>query len=206
MDTLYKLLGGAPRVKLLRLFMFNPEQVYERAEAAKRMKLTSAVVAREITALTRLGIVKKKSYIKEIEQGRGRNVVIKKKRMQGYALNDQFEWYEALRDFLLATTPVNKEELLRQLKPLAKLRLVIISGFFLYQWDRRLDLLIVSDKPSEKALANIINDLEIEMGRELRYAYLSTEDFRYRYSIQDRLIRDVVDYDHDVILDKMGMN
>ena len=34
-----------------------------------------------------------------------------------------------------------------------------------------------------------------ELGRELRYASFTTEDFKYRVGVYDRLIRDVFDFD-----------
>src|SRR3989344_4479321 len=43
---------------------------------------------------------------------------------------------------------------------------------------------------------------ETAPGREIRYAVFSTPEFRYRLTIQDRLIRDTLDYPHLVLLDK----
>ena len=47
--------------------------------------------------------------------------------------------------------------------------------------------------------------MEAEMGRELQYATLSTEEFFYRRSIGDRLVRDVVDFPHEVLVDRIGL-
>jgi hypothetical protein len=47
--------------------------------------------------------------------------------------------------------------------------------------------------------------MEAEIGKELRYAYFSTDEFRYRLSMYDKLIRDILDYPHRVLLDKLGI-
>ena len=47
--------------------------------------------------------------------------------------------------------------------------------------------------------------LEAELGREIRYAFFTTPDFRYRLGVYDRLLRDVFDYPHRVLLDKIGL-
>ena len=46
--------------------------------------------------------------------------------------------------------------------------------------------------------------IESEIGKELRYAYFSTEDFQYRLSMCDKLTRDILDYPHKKILNKLG--
>jgi hypothetical protein len=51
----------------------------------------------------------------------------------------------------------------------------------------------------------VIKRLEGEFGREIRYALFSTSDFRYRLGVYDRLIRDVFDYPHRLLLDKIGL-
>ena len=47
--------------------------------------------------------------------------------------------------------------------------------------------------------------IEAEVGKEIKYAILETDDFKYRLGVGDRLIRDIMDYPHDVALDKLGM-
>ena len=57
----------------------------------------------------------------------------------------------------------------------------------------------------ESKLKAVIRDLEAMMGIELRYAAFSTNDFMYRMSIYDRLLRDVLDYPHQIIVDKLAV-
>jgi hypothetical protein len=67
------------------------------------------------------------------------------------------------------------------------------------------DLIVVGDRLEEKAIAAAVHMIEAEIGRELRYAAFTTEEFRYRQGVYDRLIRDAFDYRHRVILDKIGL-
>ena len=206
MDTLGKLFGSSHRVKLLRLFMFNPDQAYDRDDARTRMKISAAAATRELSLLYRIGVIKKKAYTKEIEQKRGKKKTIVKRKATGYAIDEGFEFYNALHGFLLAATPITRDEIAREIRTAGRIRLIILSGFFTRDWERRLDILIVGEKINEEFMADAIHCLEIDLGRELKYTCLSTEDFRYRYSIQDRLIRDILDYPHEIIFDKMGVN
>src|SRR3989344_3768467 len=54
----------------------------------------------------------------------------------------------------------------------------------------------------EQALRAAVYAIEAELGRELRYASFTTDDFNYRLGIYDRLIRDIFDYPHQAILDR----
>lgn len=205
MDPIAKLFGGTQRVKLLRLFIFNPDSVYDRDMAAKRIRTTPAVASRELQSLARIGIIRKKAFYKEVERWRGSEVTVTKKRAQGYVFDDGFPHSEILREFLLSTLPISYDDITKELRRYGKLRMLVLTGFFLHQWDQRIDILIVGEKIHEQGLASAIHVMEAELGRELSYACLSPEEYRYRTSIQDKLIRDVFDYEHEVILDRINL-
>ena len=47
--------------------------------------------------------------------------------------------------------------------------------------------------------------IETEIGKELRYAVFSTNDFKYRLTVYDRLVRDILDYPHHIVVDRIGV-
>jgi hypothetical protein len=91
------------------------------------------------------------------------------------------------------------------LKKAGALRLVVLSGLFTGVIETKIDMLIVGDKLDDRRLQKSIHELEAELGRELRFASFTTEDFKYRVGVYDRLVRDVIDYQHTTILDKIGL-
>jgi hypothetical protein len=95
--------------------------------------------------------------------------------------------------------------MLTELKKAGNLRVVALSGLFTGAIETKIDLLVVGDKLDDKHLEKSVHELEAELGRELRFAAFSTEDFRYRVGVYDRLLRDVFDYPHRTILDKIGL-
>jgi hypothetical protein len=58
---------------------------------------------------------------------------------------------------------------------------------------------------NKAAVDRVIHTLESELGSELRYAVFETSDFSYRLNIYDKLIRDVFDFPHEKILDRIGI-
>lgn len=189
MDPLAKLFGSPARLKLIRLFLFNDSEWYSASGAGARAKVAKDTARREIASLLTLGLLRKKSV----------------KGGPYFAANPRFVHYEALRTFLRTTSGIDDASISQTLKKAGALRLVALSGMFTGVQESKVDLLIVGDKLDERVLAAIIHSLEAELGRELRYASFSTEDFRYRVGVYDRLVRDVLDYPHRVVLDKIGV-
>lgn len=189
MDPLSRLFGSAARLKLLRLFLFNDDTSFKAADAAFRTKTQKAAARKEITVLQGAKVIKKKN-------GQGGTE---------YTANRKFPHYEALQQFLLASTSLTDADIVSILKKGGSLRLVVLSGLFTGTIESKVDLLVVGDKLEDKPLEAAVRTLEAELGRELRFAAFSTEDFRYRQGVYDRLIRDVLDYSNRIILDKIGI-
>jgi hypothetical protein len=188
MDPLAKLLGSNALLKLLRLFLFNEEQSFTVADAATRSKTPKDSTRREINLLVSSTVVKKKA-------GKG----------TAYIANPKFPHYAALQNFLRATSMVGDADILAMLKRAGTLRLVVLSGMFTAAVESKVDILVVGDRLDERVLEACMLKLEAELGRELSYATFSTEEFRYRIGVYDRLIRDALDYPHKVLLDKIGL-
>ena len=93
--------------------------------------------------------------------------------------------------------------MVRRLARAGSLKLVIAAGVFIQEEESRLDLLIVGDHLKKTVIGRVVKAMESEIGKELRYVILETSEFKYRASICDKLIRDVTDYPHQKLLDKL---
>jgi hypothetical protein len=80
---------------------------------------------------------------------------------------------------------------------------LIITGIFIGRTTDRVDLLVVGDKIKKKEIDRALQHIESVVGREVAYAYFDTEDFLYRLNVKDRLIRDILDYPHERIINKI---
>lgn len=206
MEILGKLFGSTARVKMLRLFLFNPEEVFESKDVTKRVRITPPTARREISSLSHLGLIKKKTCYKEVTTKKGNKEIVIKKKVVGWALDNHFPYLEALETFLLQATSLDNNEIIKRLNRAGSLSLVVVSGVFIRNWDSRLDILIVGSKVNKAQLAFAIKDMEAELGKELRYAIFTVPDFKYRVSVYDKLIRDVLDYPHETIIDRIGVS
>jgi hypothetical protein len=119
-----------------------------------------------------------------------------------YSLNPNFEYLVSLQNLIL-NTPIRGQEIYERINAAGIIKLLVTSGIFTGQSDVSLDLLIVGDRIKDRILKDKLRILESEIGRELRYTYFSTEEFFYRLNINDRLVRDVFDFPHDIIFDRL---
>ncbi|MHB1769637.1 MAG: hypothetical protein ACYCPH_00980 [Minisyncoccota bacterium] len=189
MEPLAKIFGSPARLKTLRLFVFNQDSAFTLAEVRARTKLSSVVARREVSELVAADLLRRKGT----------------RAAARYQANPRFEHLAALDAFIRETTGVRPQSILRALKRAGTLRLVALSGLFTGILESQIDLLVVGDHLDERTLASAVHSLEAELGREIRYAFFATADFRYRLGVYDRLLRDVFDYPHRLLVDKIGL-
>ena len=189
MEPLVKIFGSPARLKTVRLFVFNQDAAFTLDEVAARLKLSKDVARRELAELLASGLLRKK----------GERISAQ------YQVNPRFEYLEALDTFIRDTTNVRPRIIIATLRKVGTLQLVVLSGFFTDVLESQIDLLIVGDRLDERAIARAVHSLEAELGREIRYASFATEDFRYRFGVYDRLLRDIFDYPHHRLINKLGL-
>ncbi|HSE35469.1 MAG TPA: hypothetical protein VLB83_05095 [Candidatus Paceibacterota bacterium] len=204
MNVLDKLFGSSARVKLMRLFLMNPEDVFDVKEAARRSKVGVVAIRKEIRMYVDIGFVKPRSMVKMLPRKDGKNGELEKKKIDGYGLDMRFPYLTALRS-LVTEIALGKEDVSARFRNVGKLKLIIVSGVFIDQPDSRVDILVVGDGIKRPVLEGVLKRLEAELGKELTYGVLTTGEFEYRYGIYDKFIRDIIDYPHLVVLNKMNL-
>lgn len=212
MKILGKLFGSPAMVKLLRLFIFNPDHAFINKEITARAKITLETLRLELSIMKQMGFVKKKIVYKATSSRHRKNKKptqdlpkLGRKKVSAWTLNEKFPYIEPLQTFLISATPVKNKDIPRRLSATGAIKLIVVSGVFIQNWDSRLDILIVGNNIKKSQLETAIKSIESELGKELQYAVFSAQEFKYRMGVYDRLIRDVFDYPHEIILDKIGI-
>ena len=192
METLSKLFGSENKVKIMRLFLFNPNSVFNVKDVSERIKSNSSKVHREMHVLEKAGLVKHRAGVKN-------------KKGNNFSLDKNFLYLLPLQNFLINSEPLHAKEIASRISRLGSIKLIIVAGVFIQEPESRVDILIVGDNVKRTSLENTIKTLESETGKELKYAYFTTQDFKYRLSMFDKLTRDVLDYPHKKVLNRLGI-
>src|SRR3989344_2976432 len=121
-----------------------------------------------------------------------------------FALNNLFQYNRALKHLTVESVPISRDLLLRRFRELGRgLKFVVLSGIFAGLSSGGLDILIVGDNIRKGKLDKILGKTESELGREIKYVLFDTKEFKYRHSMYDKFVMDVLDNEHDVLIDSL---
>lgn len=187
----------------MRLFLFNPTTSFLVSEIAIRVRSAKGVVKKELSVLLKANFIKKRLVTKEVTM----DPTKKPRRLKGpgFQFNEHFEYAEALKNFLTITSLRADESLVKRFNHVGKIRLLVAAGVFVQNWDSRVDLLIVGEDLNLEKIETTIKIIESEIGKEIAYSAFDKTDFEYRIGIHDRLVRDILDYPHITLLDRLGI-
>lgn len=188
-EILEQLFDSPVKVKLLKLFLRNPEISFALEEIVARAKTDVLASRRQVAKLESIKLI----------TSRFKN----KKKL--YSINPDFDFYNELKTLVLKSSPASKKKILKRLKILGRINLAILSGIFVDAENARVDIMIVGDNIKQNKLSVFMKDLEAEVGKEIDYVVLSTEDFKYRYDMFDRFIKDVLEKPHEKLINKLKM-
>lgn len=186
-EILEQLFDSPVKVRLLKLFLRNPAELFRLKDVSKRTKSDIRSCRQQVKKLENINLVNSKA----------------KGRIKVYFVNSGFDFYNELKTLVLKSSPASKDKLLQRLKSLGRIKLAVLSGVFINLDNSRVDLLVVGDGIKSKKLSGFLRDLEAEVGKEIDYVVFPTKDFTYRYDMFDRFIRDVLEKPHEKIINKL---
>jgi hypothetical protein len=203
MELLSRLLGGAERVKIMRFFLHHEDAVVSLHDITEKTKAKSVLVQKELTALTSIGFIEKKRTRTVVMTGTGKKAVSKVKEVIGFKLNPLFPHNQALKDLLFDFQSLDKRELAARFKIIGRIKLFIVAGVFIGDDKSRLDILIVGEAIKRPKVEKIFEGLSAELGRDVVYSIMDVEEYEYRYKMYDKFVHDIVEMDHETVIDKL---
>jgi predicted transcriptional regulator len=189
-----QLFGSKTRVKLLSLFFNNPGRPFYVREITRKIDEQINSVRRELANLLSIGLVS--------SDGSNNRLY--------YEVNPKYEYYEQLRSIFTtmpvkSSDPVVKEtreedKIIKRLRSTGSIAFAFLTGSFARDPRTNVDIFVVGDI-NKARLAKVVAEIEKDMGRELNYSALTTDEYEYRLSLNDRFITTVLEAKKIVIID-----
>ena len=185
------LFGSKTRVKLLHLFLNNPEKSFYVREITRMIDEQINSVRRELANMVSVGIVQQDAIDNKLY----------------YSINEDYPYIKPLAAIfsdkntegsMSAASSVSWKDSLGRMRGLI---LAIISGKLVVGSSSAVDLLLVGDDMSAVTIKNLVKKIEKDRKIEINYAVISYDDFYYRMSVKDRFIMDIVRNKHSVLVD-----
>jgi len=200
------LFGSKTRVKLLHLFLNNPNKSFYVREITRTIEEQINSVRRELANMLNIGLIsseesdnklyyraeKKYKYFNELRS----------------IFDDNFAYNSSHQADTMSshktTNPKLNIDHLSKITKLNSLKLVILSGNFVENTNSNIDILIVGN-PTKSRLESTIIEIEKLEKREIIYTLMHYDEFYYRLSIRDKFITDIVDGDREILIDKENL-
>lgn len=176
------LFGSKTRVKLLHLFLNNPNRAFYVREITRKIDEQINSVRRELANMLSIGIIQSDSSNNRLY----------------YEVNQAYTHYEPLRAIFgdgastsVASETPSSSDWGKRLKALGDVRLALLTGSLVRGSQTDVDVLLVGsiNKTQSK---KFIKEMEDEEGKSINYTIMTYEDFYYRLSIKDRFVTDII--------------
>jgi len=185
------LFGSKTRVKLLHLFLNNPNRAFYVREITRKIDEQINSVRRELANMLSVGIIKSDSADHKLY----------------YEVNQKYMHYAPLRQ-IFATSKLDSPVALeveandwhRRLKALGDVRIAILSGGMVRNPLSKVDVLLAGSL-NKTQVKNFIKELEKDEGRSLNYTVMDYDDFYYRLSIKDKFIAEALNGRYTLLMD-----
>lgn len=186
-EVLETLFGSRAKTRILRFFLLNPDREYRVVEIAKKNMLSSAAVRKEIKELKKIKFL----------------VEHKKKGIKFYTLDQTFHFYFELKNLFAKSASSPQCRSLSKLKSIGDVKLALVSGIFLNYPKSKVDMVLVANNVSRGKLRNVMNSLEAEVGKEISFVMMNSDEFKYRLDMLDRFLIDFIEGSHIELIDKI---
>lgn len=186
-EVLESLFGSKEKVRLLRFFLQNPEQVFEAAEVIKKNMLNGAKARKELLNLTKIKFILKRT----------------KKGKLYYELNQGFIFYPELKNLIAKSNTSPNCKSLARVGKIGNVKLAVVSGAFINYEKSKADMIIVGDNISKARLKNLMQALEAEIGKEVSFVLMTMEEFKYRLNMLDKFILEFLEGPHEELINKI---
>ncbi len=189
-----QLFGSKTRVKLLQLFLSNPNRSFYVREITRKIDEQINSVRRELANLLSIGIISSDNNNNKLY----------------YEVNQKYEHYHALSSIFgkgSATQIANDEGVssegddVAELKKTGNIEAVVLTGQFTRDESSGIDMLVIGDVNQSK-LSRYISQLEKKEGKDIRYAVFLPSEFEYRQQINDRFLTNLLVSKKQILIDK----
>lgn len=175
------------KARLIKFFMLNDKREYSQQEVVQKNKMSSVQITKELNRFEKMKMI----------------IVRTKKGKRFFQTNTGFIFYPELKNLVVKSNTMPECRSLSQIKNLGKVRLALISGVFLNYPKGRADLLLVGDEMSRAKLKHLLENLEAEVGKEINYSFMSSDEFKYRTDMLDKFIMEFLESPYEEIICKV---
>lgn len=183
---LEQLFGSTARTQILKFFCLHAQEKIFMRELARRLDLQLNSVRRELDNLEDFGFLKSAE-----ENGK-----------KYYFANQDFPLLLEIKNMILKAVTLEDMYMADKMSRVPGLKLLVFTGM-LTKAPTLTDVLIVG-KVKKRDFDRYLKKIADGLPHELRFTFLTTDDYLYRLSVVDKFIYDIWAHNRIVVLDKLS--
>ncbi|KKQ80079.1 MAG: putative transcriptional regulator [Parcubacteria group bacterium GW2011_GWC2_38_7] len=193
-----QLFGSKTRVKLMKLFLENPEKRFFVRELTRLCDSLINSIRRELSNLVELKIILEEApAVKDPAVKRTINS------RKYYRLNPKNLFKQDLLNLFLKSKIILEKRFVERLRRLGEIKYFCLSGTFIEDPKAETDLLIVGEFEKEKVLKTL-KEFEKEIERSINYTVMDVNEYQLRQDISDNFLEQIMTNERNiVIVDKL---
>lgn len=186
LSMLDHIFGSRTRVKLLRLFLVNPQQRYYVRELTRKIGERINSVRRELDNLEEIGLI-------QAEQ------VGQKKY---HKVKADFILYPELRSLILKSQLIIERDLAGSVKSIGQISYLVLTGILTGVNEAKTDILVVG-RVNRGKFKRLLNKFRKDFDHKLRYTVMTRKEFEYRNSLTDKFLYNILENKKIVVIDNL---
>lgn len=181
------LFGSKARARLIRFFLLNPGVEFGTAVISEKTLISKPETIRELARLAKMKLV-----IEHSRKGRKQFIV-----------NEDFPFYTELKSLVSKLNVHAQSQVFRKLKIVGEVKLILIGGLFLNHAKSKVDMILVVNNINRTKLKHAIAHLEAEVGKEIRFVLMNSEELHYRLNMLDRFFIEFLEGPYEEVSNKV---
>jgi predicted transcriptional regulator len=183
---LEQLFGSKTRVRLLHIFLSNPDKQFFVRELTRKLHQPINSIRNELKNLELVGLL-----VSDTQNNK-----------RFYHVDCSFPLYPELKNLLLKSFLLVNKKFVRQLKDIGNISYLTLTGFFTGAKNVKTDILIVGNVSRNK-LSKLVNKMQNEFAHQIRYTVMSKKEFNYRNDLTDKFLYEILEQRRIVLVDKI---
>lgn len=186
-DIFEVLFGSKARVRLLRFLLLNSEKECSIDDIAEKTLLRKIEMNKELKQMKKIKLIDER-----IKKGK-----------KSYVVNQEFPFYIELKSLFSKSDIGVQSKAFQKLGVIGDVKLVLASGIFINYAKSKADMILVVNNINRPKLKAAMGYLEAEIGREIRFVLMNSEELQYRLNMMDRFLMEFLEHPHQEVLNKV---
>ena len=189
-----QLFGSKARVKLMKVFLENPEKRFYVRELTRLTDCLINSVRRELDNLMGIKLITMQEIVAK-KDGEKKGLNAKKY----YYLNEKNLFLQDLKNLFAKGQILLEKKLVERIKRLGEIKYIAFGGISVDNEKANTDLFVIGDLDKDKAVSGMAK-FEKEVGKKIRYTIMNESEYVLRRDIADSFLIDFLEDDKKVVV------